>query len=198
MIDHSKEPNLPIRSSWNDYKIKLKWTKKQIEEAEKMTDEMMKSDLDGKLKYPETFSGNIFHICVADFLKVPYLKGYGCDIKLTSGITLECKCKRVTQDVPGPNHYNEVYRIGQNSDFIVFGQNIPEMELSIIMGYISTKEFMDNCYFVRAHVDKPKDNHSEVSDNWCIRSKYLNPIQNCVEDFGGKRKAIQTNGILTF
>ena len=152
-------------------------TDEQIERAKINTKKIMENK-NHDMKEFDVYSGCLSEIVVADLFKVNLDSTKDYDFKLSSGLKIDVKCKRVKKSNPYPDHYNEIYRTNQDTDYYIFCQIIPELKTCWLMGYISKEEFMKECVFVKKGDCKPDDTYKALDNCWCMKSKYLKPFSN--------------------
>jgi len=182
MIEHTNSPNLLVRLTKRDF-LHMILTDKQLERAEYLSNKTMMND--HSMRWIDVYSSKMAEVAYEAFFGIEISDTNDYDFKFYNKVTCDIKSKKVRQDFPGYDHYNEVYNDIQKTDYYAFAQVCPENNSVWLLGYITKKEFFDNSYYVIEGDKKPNDDYV-VKDHpflWCMRTKYLNPISDYKKDF---------------
>ena len=135
---------LPVRVNKNDF-IHIILTEGQLEKVNEKTNQTMMSD--HNMHLIDVYSSKMSEVSVSDYFGIELADTYDYDMILQNGKTVDIKSKKVVTNNPYPDHYNEVYRDNQKTDYYLFCQVAPERKSVWILGYISKSEFFDLATF---------------------------------------------------
>jgi nucleoside 2-deoxyribosyltransferase len=139
--------------------------------------------LKDKFNYDDTFQGSLGETTFERETGLSFIDESNYDFILPNGDTIDVKTNTCENGIPNENFTCKIYRIGQNTKYLVFYMVSIKRKLIWIMGYILKDDFLSNCNVVEEGKYFPDGSHIANRKTYLIKAKYLTPWKNFRKDF---------------